>query len=98
MKTESPVVFYPVAERAYSREELAHIIGSALESNPKLAAAWRQVLQERLGRATIDVAYRIDPNQQQHAAGRISEILTFQTEFDSYLKAARELSPKSKVR
>lgn len=87
--SSSSVIYYPAPERPFTRSETTAIVGKALESNPKLAQALRQVLAERLAAATSDVAQIVQTAEiRAHAAGRIAEINALQAEIGSYLAAA----------
>lgn len=93
---ENPiVVYYPSPEQALSRPELEHVIGSALDASPKLAQAFRQLLGERLARATVENAQPdLLERAAGHAAGRTAEVLSLQHELANTVKAVRELKTK----
>lgn len=93
---ETPVVYYPSAETPLARGELEHIVGTALDSNPKLLQAFRQLLGERLARATVECAQPdLAERAAGHAGGRVAEVTSLQHELANAVKAVRELKTKT---
>lgn len=91
--SETTFVYYPAAEQMLAPAELAQVLGTALESNPKLEQAVRQVLAQRLARATVECGLvALDERAAGHAGGRVAEILSVQHELANYVKQARELA------
>lgn len=85
----SPLVYYPAPERPFTKAELTAVIGKALESNPKLAQALRQVLAERQALAVVDASQpHTVADGRAHAGGRLAEINSLQGEIGSYIDAA----------
>jgi hypothetical protein len=90
---ESIVVYYPAAETPLTREELSQAIGTVLDANPKMAQAFRQILGERLARATVEAAQpELTERSAGHAGGRLAEIASLQHEIANCIKQARELN------
>lgn len=89
---EPTIVYYPAAEKPLTPPELAATIGGALDGNPKLEQAFRQVLAQRLARATVECAVvDLDERGAGHAGGRAAEVLSLQHELANYASQAREL-------
>lgn len=88
----APIVYYPAPETPFTREQLAEVIGTAFDANPRLLAAFRQMHGEHLARATVAAA-EVDLSERAagHAGGRIAEITSLQHELANHLAAAREL-------
>lgn len=86
------IVYYPAPEQPLAPAELAQVIGSALDGHPKLEAAFRQVLAQRLARATVECADQaLDPRAAGHAGGRVCEVLNLQNELANYVQQARSV-------
>lgn len=89
---DTQIIYYPAPETVLSREELALVIGAALDANPKLLQAFRQLLAEHLARATSAAALeRMSEREAGHAAGLLAEILGLQHELANHVKAAGEI-------
>jgi phosphoribosylamine-glycine ligase len=94
---EITVVYYPAAETPLSREELAQVLGAALDGQPKLLQAMRQMLGSRLASATVDCAQaNIEAREAGHAGGRVAELVGLQHDLANALKHARELRGNAK--
>lgn len=92
---ETAVVYYPAPEQLLTPEEVREALGLALDSSPRLQAAMRQLLGERLARRTIDAAHpKATQDERAYTGGRIQEILSLQGELAAALAAVRELRAK----
>lgn len=95
-ETQATVVYYPAAETPLSREEMAQVLGSALDGSAKLHQAVRQLLGQRLANATVECAdAKLGEREAGHAGGRVAEIISLQNEIQNALKYARELRGKA---
>ena len=85
-------IYYPAPEAPLAPPELAQVLGAALDGNPKLAAAVRQMLQQRLARATVESSLpKLSEREAGHAGGRLAEITGLQHELAGYVRHAAEL-------
>jgi hypothetical protein len=88
----SAIVYYPAPETPLTREQIAEVIGTALDANPRLLQAFRQLHGEALARATVACAdLDLSERAAGHAGGRIAEITSLQHSLAHHLAAAREL-------
>ena len=94
---ENPtVVYYPTPETPLTRPEIEHIVGTALDGNPKLVHAFRQMLGERLARASVQCADQdLSERAAGHAGGRVQELMSLQHEIANCVKGAREVRAKT---
>ena len=84
MKNPS-VVWYAAPEKPLGAGELAEVLGLLLTTQPKVKQALRQVLGERLGRASLDsMDTRLTERAAGHGAGRMAELASLQNELASY--------------
>lgn len=90
---ETPkIIYYPTAETPLAPDEIAATIGAALDGNPKLEQAFRQLLAQRLAFASVECAeVNLGERPAGHAGGRVAEVLHLQHELAQATKAAREL-------
>jgi hypothetical protein len=89
---DTQIIYYPAPETVLSREEIALAVGAALDGNPKLLQAFRQLLAQHLAAATSEAAQsRMSEREAGHAGGRLAEILGLQHELANYVKAASEI-------
>ena len=86
MSTETKIVYYPAPGKVYSPEEIAEAF-SALNVNDTVPAVLRQILQQRLAGATVEVGSRdLTPEQRAHAAGRLSELMNISHEIFEHME------------
>ena len=99
MEKETTVVYYPAPGAPLARAELAKAIGTALVGNTKLEQAVRQMMAERLARATVRAAdEELTERDAGHAGGRLAELLSLQGEFAACVRAAEELAPRKPLK
>lgn len=91
----SPVAWYAAPETPLGAGELAERIGAAMVLQPKLEAAFRQLLAERLASATVaSVDGRLSEREAGIAAGRLAEIMSLQGELAKCRRMAEEIRPQ----
>lgn len=89
MSENKCVVWYAAPEAPLGAGELAEVLGKTLGSQPRLAAAYRQVLAERLAAATVEASRADLPERAAgHAAGRLAELMSLQRELARYIEQA----------
>lgn len=92
---ESAVVYYPAPEKPLTSAELRDVIGHALDANPKLAMALRQLFAERLARQTVDVAHpKATSDERSYCAGGLAELMAIQGWIAGAVSAAGEVRAK----
>jgi hypothetical protein len=96
MSSEPTIIYYPAPEAPLTRPEVMQTLGAALDGNPKLNQALRQLIAERLAYATSECAVAdLSERAAGHAGGRLAALTSLQHEFALALTGARELRSRA---